>query len=180
MSKASIQAWLELHKRIISHSFTICTVCWKFLLEAKQFLTLCGHYLTCLKSTQDSDLNLICGCLTGAEGLKVIDSNLRWHIFETTSWTLTRPPLLWKQRLWFQKLWFHQSVMLLSHLFTAWTPGTSDLLVCGGHMFRRRGPPSPQGVPADVPQSAATQCSGWSHHIRTHGSGSRAHLRGDH
>lgn len=67
----------------------------------------------------------------------------------------------------------------LSHLFTAWTTRPSDLPVRGRHVFGRRGPPSPQGVPADVPQPAATQRPGGPHHIRAHGSGSRAQLRGD-
>ena len=64
----------------------------------------------------------------------------------------------------------------LSYLFIAWTPSSSDLPLCGGHMFGRGGPSGPQGIPTDVPQSAATQCPGGPNHIRTHGPGSRAKL----
>lgn len=66
---------------------------------------------------------------------------------------------------------FHQ---LLSNFLIAWTLDPFDIPVCGGHMFGRRGPPSPQGVPADVPQPAATQRPGGPHHIWTYGSSSRA------
>lgn len=60
---------------------------------------------------------------------------------------------------------------------TARPPHPSRLSVCGGHVLGRRGPPGPPGVPADVPQPAPAQRTGGPHHLRTHGSGSRAQLR---
>lgn len=72
-----------------------------------------------------------------------------------------------------------KSVTILFHIFAAWTPDSSHLPVCGGYMFRRRGPPGPQGVTADVTQPASTQRPRGPHHVRTHGSGARAQLRGD-
>lgn len=62
-------------------------------------------------------------------------------------------------------------------LSTARPPHPSHLSVCGGHVLGRRGPPGPAGVPADVPQPAPAQRTGGPHHVRTHGSGSRAQLR---
>lgn len=40
------------------------------------------------------------------------------------------------------------------------------------------GPAGPEGVPADVPVPAAPQRPGRPHHLRTHGAGPRAELRG--
>lgn len=60
----------------------------------------------------------------------------------------------------------------LTSLFTARPSHPSHLSVCGGHVFGRRGPPGPPGVPADVPQPAPIQRTGGPHHVWTHGSGS--------
>lgn len=60
----------------------------------------------------------------------------------------------------------------LSVLFAAWASSPSDLPVRRGHMFGRRGPPSTQGVPPDVPQPVAAQRPRGPHHIWTHGPGS--------
>lgn len=64
----------------------------------------------------------------------------------------------------------------LTSLFTARPSHPSHLSVCGGHVFGRRGPPGPPGVPANVPQPAPAQHTGGPHHVWTHGSGSWAQL----
>lgn len=54
-----------------------------------------------------------------------------------------------------------------------------DLPICCGHVLGRGGFAGPEGVPADVPEPAASQCPGGAHHFRQDGPGARAELRRD-
>lgn len=56
---------------------------------------------------------------------------------------------------------------------------TIDLPVCCGHVLGRGGFAGPEGVPADVPEPAASRCPGGAHHFRQDGPGSWAELRRD-
>lgn len=56
--------------------------------------------------------------------------------------------------------------------YAARTADSSDIPLCGGHLFGRGGPAGPQRVTADVSQPAAAQRPGGPHHVRPHGPGS--------
>lgn len=79
----------------------------------------------------------------------------------------------------FKKSWFGLFVywpLCCVSLHKARCSVPSDLPLCGWYVPRRRWPSSPQGIPANVPESPSSRCAGGFDHVWENGAGSRTQL----